>query len=168
LKQGHNFLPTNSFKTLYFAMMHPHITYGILAWGNASSSILNKSIKLQKRTIRLIYKVEFNAHTELLFKRANILTLGDKSRSNFDPVILSSGICSPYKSRSSIGFKYWRKKLIQSFQTHNVSKCVVNISISSPVAREIDREKHTHTHTHAHGFRFGVITNKQNCHTKHA
>ena len=36
-------------------MIHPHITYGILAWGNASSSILNK-----------------------LFKRANILTLPDQ------------------------------------------------------------------------------------------
>ena len=75
MKQVQNFLPTNSFKTLYFGMTHPHVTYGILAWRNASSSILNKSIKLQKRAIRLIHKVGFNAHTEQLFKLVNILTL---------------------------------------------------------------------------------------------
>jgi hypothetical protein len=78
MKQVQKFLPTNSLKTLYFAMIHPLITYGILAWGNASSTILNKSIKLQKRAIRLIYKVGFNAHTEPLFKRANILKLQDQ------------------------------------------------------------------------------------------
>jgi len=53
-------------------MIHPHIIYGILAWGNASS------VKLKKRVIHLIYKVGFNAHTEPLFKRANILTLPDQ------------------------------------------------------------------------------------------
>jgi len=42
------------------------------------NTILNKSIKLQKRAIRLIYKVGFNAHTEPLFKRANILKLQDQ------------------------------------------------------------------------------------------
>jgi len=66
MKQIQNFFPINNLKTLYFAMIHLHITYGILAWGNAS--ILNKSIKLQKRAIRLIYKVGFNVHIEPFFK----------------------------------------------------------------------------------------------------
>jgi len=74
--------------------------------------------------------------------------LADKSRSIFDHVILYSGICSLYKSRSSICLKSLkiriivviREKLTQSFQTHGVSNCVINISMWISLATS-----HTHT-----------------------
>jgi hypothetical protein len=62
IKQAKNFLPVDSLKTLYFALIHPHLTYGILAWGSASSSILHKTIMLQKRAIRTINKAHYNSH----------------------------------------------------------------------------------------------------------
>ena len=34
-------------------MIHPHLTYGILAWGNASQSLLNRAIVLQKGQLEL-------------------------------------------------------------------------------------------------------------------
>ena len=47
IKQVKNFLPMECLRTLYFAIVHPHLTYGILAWGNASSSALKRTTILQ-------------------------------------------------------------------------------------------------------------------------
>ena len=77
LKQVKYLLPTETLKTLYFAMIHPHLVYGILAWGNANKTELNRTILLQKRAIRLINRASYNSHTEPLFKISNILKLND-------------------------------------------------------------------------------------------
>jgi len=77
IKQTKNFLPVNSLKTLYFALIHPHLTYGILAWGNASSPILYKTKMLQKHAIRVINRAHYNSHTDPLFKKDGILKLND-------------------------------------------------------------------------------------------
>ena len=38
LKQVKHFLPIDSMKTLYRSLIQPHLSYEILAWGNASDS----------------------------------------------------------------------------------------------------------------------------------
>ena len=63
--------------TLYFAMIHPHISYGILAWGNATQTTLKRTMTLQKRALRTINNVSYNSHTDPLFKKSNILKLND-------------------------------------------------------------------------------------------
>ena len=78
LKQVKHVLPLKSLRTLYFALIHPHITYGILAWGSAVPSILKKSISLQKRAMRVIHNAGYKSHTEPLFKISNILKLQDQ------------------------------------------------------------------------------------------
>ena len=78
IKQVKNLLPTDSLKTLYYTMIHPYLTYGILAWGNATQANLNKIIVLQKRAIHIIHKVPYNGHTEPLLKKSKILKLGDQ------------------------------------------------------------------------------------------
>ena len=78
IKQLKHFLPSSSLKTLYFALIHPHINYGMLAWGNANQSSLNKTNILQKRALRTICKANFNSHTEPLFRKLNILKLKDQ------------------------------------------------------------------------------------------
>ena len=45
IKQVQHFLPYESLRTIYYALIHPHLCYGILAWGNANDSMLF-SIKL--------------------------------------------------------------------------------------------------------------------------
>ena len=77
IKQVKKFLPQSSLVTLYNALVHPHISYGILAWGCANISILNKTILLQKRALRTIFNIPYNGHTEPLFKTAHILKLTD-------------------------------------------------------------------------------------------
>ena len=64
-------------KTLYFALIQPHLSHGILAWGNAGSQILHKTIQLQKYAIRTIHKAAYNSHTGPLFNKSQILKLTD-------------------------------------------------------------------------------------------
>jgi hypothetical protein len=42
MKQLKYTLPIDTMRTLYFALIHPHLSYGILIWGNACSSVLRK------------------------------------------------------------------------------------------------------------------------------
>ena len=77
IKQIKHILPINSLRTLYYSMIHPHLSYGILAWGNAVQVNLNRTITIQKRAIRTINRASYNAHTDPLFKKCNILKLHD-------------------------------------------------------------------------------------------
>jgi len=67
IKQVKNFLPSESMRTLYFALVHSHFSYGILAWGNANKTVLHRSIVLQKRALRIINNANYNGHTDPLF-----------------------------------------------------------------------------------------------------
>ena len=53
--------------------MLPYINYGLMALGFSC----NRIIKLQKRAIRIICLPNKNAHTELLFRKLNILNVTD-------------------------------------------------------------------------------------------
>ena len=77
IKQVKTFLPRESMRTLYFTMIHPYLSYGILAWGNAKSNLLRKTSIMQKRALRTINNKNFNCHTDPLFKRCGILKLSD-------------------------------------------------------------------------------------------
>jgi hypothetical protein len=78
IKQVKHILNIDSLKTLYFALIQPYINYGILAWGNATNSILKRTVVLQKRAIRTICKAKYNSHTEPLFKKLEILNIKDQ------------------------------------------------------------------------------------------
>ena len=47
-------VPTHTLLTIYRSLISPHLTYGLLAWGQASKSHLEKLLKLQKRALRFI------------------------------------------------------------------------------------------------------------------
>lgn len=78
INQIKNFIPQESLKTLYFAMIQPHICYQILAWANSTSAEKGKIFKLQKRAMRTINKTTYNAHTDPLFKKSKIMKLDDQ------------------------------------------------------------------------------------------
>lgn len=68
------FLPYKSLKSLYYVLIHSHITYGIQAWGNGNT----KKIEiLQKRALRIINKKGYRSHTDPLFKSDKILKVSD-------------------------------------------------------------------------------------------
>ena len=56
-------------KLIYDSFILPHLNYCIAAWGFD----LNRVTKLQKKSVRIICKSKYNAHTDPLFKKMNIL-----------------------------------------------------------------------------------------------
>ena len=63
--------------SLYYTMVQPYLTYGIILWGPTYRCYLKQVSILQKKVIRCIHKSYYNAHTEPLFIRNKILKLDD-------------------------------------------------------------------------------------------
>ena len=68
-------VPTHTLITIYRSLISPHLTYGLLAWGQACKSHLKKLLKLQKRALRFIYFSDFKQHAVPLFNEAGVLPL---------------------------------------------------------------------------------------------
>ena len=69
------FVPTHTLLTIYRSFIAPYLTYGLVAWGQASKSSLDKLLKLQKRALRSIYLSNRNEHVIPLFIDVNMLPL---------------------------------------------------------------------------------------------
>ena len=64
-------LPTYVLRTIYNSLILCHFNYGILLWGKNLSIIT----KIQKKSIRLVGRARYNAHTEPIFKTLNLLKI---------------------------------------------------------------------------------------------
>ena len=60
---------------LYYSFIYPLLYYNIEVWGSACPSNLLCLVTLQKRCVRIITSSKWNAHTPVLFKQLNIITL---------------------------------------------------------------------------------------------
>ena len=69
-----HFIPHKALKSLYYTLIHNHITYGIHAWGNGHTRKLDI---LQKRALRIINNKGYWSHTNPIFKSENILKVSD-------------------------------------------------------------------------------------------
>ena len=54
-------------------MILPYLNYCNLVWGSTYKTNLQRIIILQKRVIRMVNKSYYNAHTESIFKKLNLL-----------------------------------------------------------------------------------------------
>ena len=84
------FFPENQLKSLYHTMFLPRISYGIEAWFGASKTASDRIVVLQKRAIRAIYKLPYNAHTNAYFKSAGILKVNDIYRYQIGIIFFNS------------------------------------------------------------------------------
>ena len=73
-----HFLPQHILRTIYCSIIQSNINYSLLLWGYDC----NRMIKLQKKIIRIICSCKFNAHTEPLFKKLDLLTITDMLKHN--------------------------------------------------------------------------------------
>ena len=69
------FVPVNTLINIYKSLILPHLTYGIVLWGQAAKCHIDKILKLQKRAIRLIYSAHYRSHGIPLFQSASILPI---------------------------------------------------------------------------------------------
>ena len=72
------FLPQNVLKRLLLSLIQPYYTYGIEAWYGTSKNLTDKIFILQKKSIRAVNCLPYNAHTNDYFKSMQILKLEDQ------------------------------------------------------------------------------------------
>ena len=70
-------LPKTSLRSLYYSLVYPYLSYCVSVWGSTYQSNLNRIIILQKKIMRIISKVSFDAPTGVLFKEQEILKFSD-------------------------------------------------------------------------------------------
>jgi hypothetical protein len=75
IKMAKNNLNFKSLRSLYFALVHSHLTYCPSILNCLSTANKNKLFKVQKKAIRTITKSAYNAHTLPLFIEHKILPL---------------------------------------------------------------------------------------------
>ena len=72
-----NYVNTCTLKSVYYFLIHSHLSYCINTWGSASSCNLKPLKILQKHIIRLIAGSEYRAPSSPLFSQLQILLLED-------------------------------------------------------------------------------------------
>ena len=136
INQVKHYLPTESMKILYFSLVHPHLSYGILAWGNANSAVLNKTIKLQKRAIRIINNAGYNSHTDPLFKISGILKVQDLYQYQTTLFMLDyNNNRLPVSFNSTFKFNYQIQNIRTTRQSNlfHVARCNSNFARNLPL-----------------------------------
>lgn len=73
LRKLQHIFPQNILITIYYALVHSHINYGLMLWGYQNKHIFG----LQKKAVRVIAFRPYIAHTEPIFKSLRILKLDD-------------------------------------------------------------------------------------------
>ncbi len=93
------FMPERILYTLYCSLILPYINYGILIWGKACKTHLEKIHKLQKWAVRIISNSHYRSHSGPLFLKYNLLNV----YKNYE---LEAGVFM---------YNYFKKLLPQSF-----------------------------------------------------
>ena len=64
-------------KSIYQSLFESHLHFGSIVWGSAKSSMLSKLEIQQKKAIRHVNYLKYNAHTKEAFKQHGFLQLFD-------------------------------------------------------------------------------------------
>ena len=72
-----HYVAPETLKLLYYSLFYSFLSYGIVIWGLAHPSILDRLFKVQKRVIRAISFKDRYTHTTPLFYELKILKLHD-------------------------------------------------------------------------------------------
>ena len=72
-----NIFPCQILLSVYSSLITPYLNYGILIWGNASKTLLDLLLRIQKRAIRNVNHAEYLSHTNNLFHKNKILKITD-------------------------------------------------------------------------------------------
>ena len=82
-------LTSNALKTIYYSLVYPYLQYGIVFWGGACKTHLDKLFVSQKKIIRIITNSSYRAHTNPLFFNQSLLKLDDIKKLEMSKFIYS-------------------------------------------------------------------------------
>ena len=81
LRQIKNKLPQHLKIMVYRSLLESHLRYALPVWGpTLTATQINKFEKLQKKGLRYVEGVAYNAHADPLFKKYKIMKFGDLLR----------------------------------------------------------------------------------------
>ena len=72
-----NIVPSSAKLTIYNSLFRSFIEYGICAWGRSKSKNIDRINTLQKRAMRCIFNTKYNAHTDPIFHKLQVLKFND-------------------------------------------------------------------------------------------
>ena len=143
LAKVRHILPKRTLLDMYKSLIAPYITYGLTSWGNASKTLLNKVLVLQKRALRLIHFAQAREHAIPLFLKGNLLPLEflcyekianlmydiNTNSAPINILNLFSKITSvhSYSTRSSTSKHYFTKQSVLNIQSKAFSRVGVKI-----------------------------------------
>ena len=70
-------LTQNSLLKIYYALVHPHLLYGITIWGSTYSSYIDKIYRLQNKAVKLIGGGKFREKATPYYGKLKILKIQD-------------------------------------------------------------------------------------------
>jgi hypothetical protein len=73
INRSKNFLTLKALKTLYYSLVHSHLSYCTPILGCASNTNIQQIFKVQKKAIRIISRNPYGAHTDPIFSNLKIL-----------------------------------------------------------------------------------------------
>ena len=77
-----SFLPEKVLKNLYYTLVHPYVNYNIESWFGASEYVLDRVRILQRKSLRAVFNLPYNDHTNSFFKNNLILKLDELYKFN--------------------------------------------------------------------------------------
>ena len=108
LSKVRHFVHKKALKSIYHGIFESHLLYSCLVWAENINSIKRLYI-LQKKSLRLMYFLNRNAHTTPLFKDSNILKFPDKVALEiciFIKNYFNQTLPTPFKALSLYRFTY--------------------------------------------------------------
>lgn len=107
------YLETDTVKTAYFANFYSRLRYGIVFWGFSTHSHFEKIFRIQKRAIRIVFRMGIRDSCRGVFRGNNLLTaigvyiyecaLFLRKHPHF---FEDSLICHNYDTRRMVGYNY--------------------------------------------------------------
>ena len=68
-------MPKQCLISVYYAMIHPHIQYGIELYANTLKKYLKPLTTLNNKILRILQSESIRTHTNLLYKNYNALNI---------------------------------------------------------------------------------------------
>ena len=70
-----HFTPFSTLLNIYQSLIFPYLSHGLVAWGQAAKSHMEKILVLQKRVLRLVNFANFSSHAVPYFVSSKVLPI---------------------------------------------------------------------------------------------
>ena len=77
LSKLRHFFPQNIMLQLYYALVHPFLSYGIIIWGATYPTYIKRLRSLQYRAIRAVARCHYREEVKLFYNQFGILQIDD-------------------------------------------------------------------------------------------